>query len=94
MPRPASFSLSVRDLLPRVASVAARHGADRLFLFSSATEATAPAIFDPREHRSPALNFATQDYLALATHPALRTAAMASLGQHRLCPPGQLRIWA
>lgn len=33
------------------------------------------------------LDFATQDYLALAGHPALRAAAMTSLGRHRLLAP-------
>lgn len=31
-----------------------------------------------------ALNFASFDYLALAAHPAIRTAALAALGRHRL----------
>ena len=34
------------------------------------------------------LNFAAFDYLALAAHPAIRSAAMAALGQHRLAAPG------
>jgi glycine C-acetyltransferase len=88
MPRPASSSLSVRDLLPRVATLAGRHGADRLLVLPGGAAAAASTVFDPKDHRTPGLNYATQDYLALAAHPALRSAAMAALGQHRLCPPG------
>lgn len=81
MPRPIS-SLSVQDLLP---PQPANHGRIRLL---PAQSAQGLAVFDPKQHTTPGLNFATQDYLALAAHPALRSAAMAALGQHRLGAPG------
>lgn len=48
--------------------------------------------FDAQAHPVPAasrlgLGFAQQDYLSLATHPALRSAAMDALGAHRLVGP-------
>ena len=88
MPRTASSYLSVRDLVPQVATAASRYAADRLFLLHGGGDASNLPIFDPRERRSSGLEFATQDYLALASHPGLRTAAIGSLGQHRLCAPG------
>lgn len=88
MPRAVSSSLSVRDFVPQVASVAVRHGADRLLLLQGGTDGPGLPIFDPRERRSAGLDFAMQDYLALAAHPGLRSAAMGALGHHRLCAPG------
>ena len=41
----------------------------------------------PATQPRPGLNFALQDYLALATHPAVRAAALAALGTHRLVAP-------
>jgi 7-keto-8-aminopelargonate synthetase-like enzyme len=46
-----------------------------------------PALFHDAPLRL-ALNFASLDYLALASHPAIRTAALAALGQHRLAATG------
>lgn len=81
MPRSIS-SLTVQDLLPLQP---ASHCRIRLL---PAKSAQGLAVFDPTYHGTPGLNFATQDYLALAAHPALRSAAMAALGQHRLGAPG------
>jgi glycine C-acetyltransferase len=47
-----------------------------------------PDHVDPARLTRPGLNFATQDYLALGQHPAIRAAALAALGQHRLVAPG------
>jgi glycine C-acetyltransferase len=88
MPRTATSSLSVRDFVPLVASAAVRHGADRLLLLQGRADGPGLPVFDARERRSPGLDFATQDYLALGAHPALRSAAMGALGHHRLCAPG------
>jgi glycine C-acetyltransferase len=46
------------------------------------------AVFDPKAHAAPGLNFAAQDYLSLAGHPALRAAATEALVQHRFCAAG------
>ena len=43
---------------------------------------------DPANLPRPGLNFASQDYLALGQHPAIRAAALSALGQHRLVAPG------
>ena len=84
MPRPNASSLSVRDLLPRIAPDMARHGVDRLLLVQAKTERE--AILRPCDRRG--LDFATQDYLGLTAHPGLRSAAIGALGQHRLCATG------
>jgi glycine C-acetyltransferase len=84
MPRSTASSLSVHDLLPRVGPDMTRHGADRLLLVSPSVESE--AIFHPCDRRG--LDFATQDYLGLAAHPGLRSAAIGALGQHRLAAPG------
>ena len=47
-------------------------------------------LFDGQAHSAPAANprlgltFTRQDYLALSSHPAVRAAAMAAMGGHRL----------
>ncbi len=46
------------------------------------------AVFDPKGLTARGLNFAAQDYLSLAGHPTLRSAAATALSQHRLCAPG------
>lgn len=46
-----------------------------------------PQSSDPGLPLRPRLNFARQDYLALAAHPALRAAALAALGEPRLPGP-------
>jgi glycine C-acetyltransferase len=43
---------------------------------------------EPNAIARPGRNFATQDYLALGFHPAIRAAALAALSQHRFAPPG------
>ncbi|MGL4238296.1 aminotransferase class I/II-fold pyridoxal phosphate-dependent enzyme [Tabrizicola sp.] len=46
------------------------------------------AVFDPKGHAAAGMNFAAQDYLSLAGHPALRAAAATALSHHRLGAPG------
>lgn len=62
----------------------ARHGVDRLLLVQPHSDRE--AILRPDDRRG--LDFATQDYLGLAAHPGLRSAAIGALGQHRLCATG------
>jgi glycine C-acetyltransferase len=61
----------------------ARHGVDRLLLVQPNVDRE--AILRPADRRG--LDFATQDYLGLAAHPGLRSAAIGALGQHRFCAP-------
>ncbi len=74
MPRPSSSSLAER--------------ADGLFHLVGGQAALRPDHFDPAMQPRLGMNFALQDYLGLAAHPAVRTAALAALGQHRLAAPG------
>lgn len=74
MPAPAPSSLSVGDLLARVATLSGR-----LADHPSPPSATL-------WHQGQVPDFATQDYLGLATHPALGAAASGTLSRHRLLP--------
>jgi glycine C-acetyltransferase len=47
-----------------------------------------PPTLGSSQPSRPGLDFATQDYLALATHPALRAAALAAVGEPRFSPTG------
>jgi glycine C-acetyltransferase len=57
-------------------------------LFSSGSEAWPISAAGTAASMKARLNFATQDYLGLAAHPAIRAAALSALGQHRLGAPG------
>lgn len=74
MPRPSSSSLVER--------------AEGLFHLVGGQAALRPDHFDPAMQPRLGMNFALQDYLGLAAHPAVRSAALAALGQHRLAAPG------
>lgn len=74
MPRPAAYSLAER--------------AEGLFHLVGGPTTTRPDHFDPAMQPRLGMNFALQDYLGLAAHPAVRSAALAALGQHRLAAPG------
>ncbi len=47
-----------------------------------------PGHFSPDTMPRPGRHFATQDYLALGSHPAIRAAALAALGRHHFAAPG------
>ncbi|MBL9060981.1 pyridoxal phosphate-dependent aminotransferase family protein [Tabrizicola sp.] len=74
MPRPSSSSLAER--------------AEGLFHLVDGQAAARPDHFDPAMQPRLGMNFAMLDYLGLAAHPAVRSAALAALGQHRLAAPG------
>lgn len=59
-----------------------------LFHLIGGQAAQRPEHFDPAMQPRLGMNFALQDYLGLAAHPAVRSAALAALGQHRLVAPG------
>jgi glycine C-acetyltransferase len=59
-----------------------------LMRFVGGTEGRRHGQTDRAQQSRPGMNFAMQDYLALASHPAVRAAALASLGHHRLAAPG------
>ncbi len=75
MPRSSPFAHSVETLLRKAT------GVTQLFPGTDAQADRSTAV-------APGLNFAAQDYLGLAAHPALRGAAIAALGQHRLVASG------
>lgn len=49
-----------------------------------------PAAPSPAPRPRLGLNFALRDYLGLAAHPAVRSAALAAMGHHRLAAPDPL----
>jgi glycine C-acetyltransferase len=85
MPRPLS-SLLPLQAVALAGGVAPRQDV-RLQLVEGGN-AQRPQHFEPSVHSAPGRNFAVQDYLGLATHPAIRAAAISALGKHRLCAPG------
>lgn len=52
------------------------------------TAAGRSAVFDPQVHGNSGLNYAVQDYLSLACHPALRAAATVAMAHDRICAAG------
>ncbi|MBA3911060.1 MAG: hypothetical protein C0524_14605 [Rhodobacter sp.] len=60
----------------------------RLHQLATAFPSHKPEPVNPTDRCHPGRDFASQDYLALATHSRLRAAASAALGEHRLSPPG------
>jgi glycine C-acetyltransferase len=86
MPRLTARSSSVVTLLD--ASLSVRPDQPIGPRIANGIAATQCAVFDLKSHPALGMNFATQDYLSLASHPALRTAAAAAMTQHRLCAAG------
>ncbi len=89
MPRPATLPPTAAALFGVTLSMAENApnlpGAGPI---TSGTAAGRSAVFDPHLHGNSGLNFAVQDYLSLAGHPALRAAAMAAMAHDRFCAAG------
>lgn len=85
MLRPVSPGLAST---PSVPDGIAFTGPEALVHLLPGTPARREAHVEPGVRPRLGLNFALQDYLGLATHPAVRSAALAALGQHRLAAPG------
>jgi glycine C-acetyltransferase len=86
MLRPASES--PKDIMPAQPLSADAHGLDAMSALMASGTISRPAGMQSDRSTRPGLNFAGQDYLGLAAHPAVRAAALAALGQHRLAAAG------
>lgn len=85
MLRPVSPGLASTSATPDGINLTGPEGLLRLV---PGPQAQRKAHADPELRPRLGLNFALQDYLGLALHPAVRSAALGALGQHRLVAPG------
>jgi glycine C-acetyltransferase len=89
MPRPAMLPPTAAAVFGATLSMADGapnwQGAGQI---TSGTAAGRSAVFDPQVHGNSGLNFAVQDYLSLAGHPALRAAATVAMAHDRFCAAG------
>ena len=86
IPKPHANHLPLRAKVPGFRDDALLHLVAKDMTTSRLTH------FDAKTYVRAGCNFATQDYLGLAGHPALRAAALAALGQHRLGAPGSATL--